>query len=211
MKMQYLKNFFVFEGIDGAGTTTQLKLTAQKLSAAGIKVYTTCEPTDFDTGKFLRSCLTKKITVCPETMVALFAADRAEHLYNGCGIILQLQRHACVISDRYLFSSLAYQGAAGFYDLAKTYNQTFPLPEMLFYFDIDVDESFRRIEKRGMHKEIYEAKKFQAQVKEEYKKVLDTFSAGDMKIITIDANKTIEETSAAIMAELAKHFNLNVR
>lgn len=111
-----LRNFIVFEGIDGAGTSTQLKLLKEKKGTENFLF--TCEPTSSATGKFLRQMLKGDVAVKNETAAYLFAADRNEHI-NGClqieeknlitGVKEACQKGNIVISDRYLFSSLAYQ------------------------------------------------------------------------------------------------------
>ena len=79
-----LNNFVVFEGIDGAGTSTQLKILQERPESA--KIDFSAEPTSFETGKFLRSLLCGKISLDPRTTAYLFAADRAEHVYGEHGI-----------------------------------------------------------------------------------------------------------------------------
>ena len=77
-----LKNFIVFEGIDGAGTTTQQKLLQKKLQAEfpQVQCHCTAEPTTGATGKFLRSLLKGDFQATAQTAAYLFAADRQEHL-----------------------------------------------------------------------------------------------------------------------------------
>ena len=70
-----LKNFIVFEGLDGSGTTTQSRLLSEKLN-----VVFTCEPSDNPVGSFIRQILRKEHSVLPQTLAGLFTADRHEHL-----------------------------------------------------------------------------------------------------------------------------------
>ena len=109
-----LKNFIVFEGIDGAGTTTQQRLLKERLQSQfpHIGCHSTAEPTSGPTGTFLRSVLRGEVQVSPRTAAYLFAADRQEHLAATGGIEELCRNNTIVISDRYLFSSLAYQSAA---------------------------------------------------------------------------------------------------
>lgn len=199
MNAVVIKNFFVFEGIDGSGTTTQIKLLQKALQARKKSVFSTYEPTNAETGKFLRRCLSGEIKVQDETMLMLFAADRNEHIFSKNGILNMSKKNNYVICDRYLFSSLAYQGASGFFDLAQKFNANFPLPKILFFLDIDVDTAFQRIEKRDNKKEIYENKKFQNKVRNMYLQVLDTYKNTDIKIITIDAKQSIEKIHSEIL------------
>ena len=193
-----LKNFIVFEGIDGAGTSTQIKKICERNPQ---KFFQTAEPTSLETGKFLRRMLGGEFSVDEKTNSFLFAADRAEHLYGKNGIIEQINNGKTVISDRYLFSSLAYQSISCGEELPKLLNSTFPLPEILFFFEIDPEISLKRVDSRNEKKEIYEKIETQKKIAMEYEKIISEYennpSCG-MKIIRIDAAKSIEEISDTI-------------
>lgn len=193
-----LKNFIVFEGIDGAGTSTQIKKICERNPQ---KFFQTAEPTSLETGKFLRRMLGGEFSVDEKTNSFLFAADRAEHLYGKNGIIEQINNGKTVISDRYLFSSLAYQSISCGEELPKLLNSTFPLPEILFFFEIDPEISLKRVDSRNEKKEIYEKIETQKKIALEYEKIISEYennkSCG-MKIIRIDATKSIEEISETI-------------
>jgi len=187
-----LQNFIVFEGIDGSGTSTQLKLLQEKLPSQ--KTLLTTEPTESSTGKFLRSVLRGDITVTAGTAAFLFAADRYEHLYSKNGIVETCNNGGIVLSDRYLFSSLAYQSATCGKDLPEMLNSQFPLPEYLFFFDIEPSLSLKRISNRGVT-EIYEKQDFLEKTAKEYRRVIQQYknmNLENMKIITLDASESIE-------------------
>ena len=193
-----LKNFIVFEGIDGAGTSTQIKKICEKNPQ---KFFQTAEPTSLETGKFLRRMLGGEFSVDEKTNSFLFAADRAEHLYSKNGIIEQINNGKTVISDRYLFSSLAYQSISCGEELPKLLNSTFPLPEILFFFEIDPEISLKRVDSRNEKKEIYEKIETQKKIAMEYEKIISEYENNPsctMKIIRIDATKSIEEISETI-------------
>ena len=193
-----LKNFIVFEGIDGAGTSTQIKKICEKNPQ---KFFQTAEPTSLETGKFLRRMLGGEFSVDEKTNSFLFAADRAEHLYGKNGIIEQINNGKTVISDRYLFSSLAYQSISCGEELPKLLNSTFPLPEILFFFEIDPEISLKRVDSRNEKKEIYEKIETQKKIALEYEKIISEYENNTyctMKIIRIDATKSIEEISETI-------------
>ena len=193
-----LKNFIVFEGIDGAGTSTQIKKICEKNPQ---KFFQTAEPTSLETGKFLRKMLGGEFSVDEKTNSFLFAADRAEHLYGKNGIIEQINNGKTVISDRYLFSSLAYQSISCGEELPKLLNSTFPLPEILFFFEIDPEISLKRVDSRNEKKEIYEKIETQKKIALEYEKIISEYENNPsctMKIIRIDATKSIEEISETI-------------
>ena len=193
-----LKNFIVFEGIDGAGTSTQIKKICEKNPQ---KFFQTAEPTSLETGKFLRRMLGGEFSVDEKTNSFLFAADRAEHLYGKNGIIEQINNGKTVISDRYLFSSLAYQSISCGEELPKLLNSKFPLPEILFFFEIDPEISLKRVDSRNEKKEIYEKIETQKKIALEYEKIISEYENNPsctMKIIRIDATKSIEEISETI-------------
>lgn len=196
-----LRNFIVLEGIDGAGTSTQLNLLKNRLSPE--KTVYTAEPTTLSTGKFLRSVLRGEEKLTPETTAFLFAADRQEHLYGSGGIVESCTSGKLVISDRYVFSSLAYQSITCGEELPRKLNQNFPLPEYLFFFEITPQASLKRIEKRDVT-EIYEKKDFLEATALQYEKVIsyyETLQTG-MHIIRLDATESIEKLSEKIWTVL---------
>ena len=82
MKTQKRAPFIVFEGIDGSGKTTQKNLLCRRLSAMGIPVYPTREPTDEKIGRFIRSILSGSAKADNRVIAALFVADRLDHLLS---------------------------------------------------------------------------------------------------------------------------------
>ena len=194
-----LKNFIVFEGIDGSGTSTQIKkLVERDLN----KFVATAEPTKKETGLFLRKMLGGDFSVDSKTAAYLFAADRCEHTYGKDGVIDLLNQGKIVVSDRYFFSSLAYQSVSCGNELPRLLNSQFPLPEILFYFYIDPEISLKRVEDRNEKKEIYEKIDYQKKTAALYEEVINEYSKpelkDEMKIIKIDASKSIEEISQII-------------
>lgn len=203
-----LNNFVVFEGIDGAGTSTQMRLLAERDS--GKKIAFTAEPTERPTGKFLRQILAGKEKVSAQTAAYLFAADRAEHLWGQGGIVDQTKNGLTVVSDRYLFSNLAYQGVTCGEDLPKTLNSPFPLPQLLFFFDISAQKSLERVEKRGEAKEIYENEKFLNDTASRYRAIIDQYKKlenSGMRIVELDATLPKEKISDLIWKEILPIIN----
>ncbi len=200
-----LKNFIVFEGIDGAGTSTQIDLL--KNSPERDKFFFTTEPTDSPTGLFLRQMLQGKVTLDPKTSAFLFAADRNEHLYgssgSNCGIVEQCNSGKIVVSDRYLFSSLTYQSVTCGDELPRMLNSKFPLPEILFFFEIDPEISLKRVDGRG-EREIYEKIDFLRATENRYVQVVEEYEKMNtgMKIVRLDASKPVEEVASAIAFHL---------
>lgn len=198
-----LRNFIVFEGIDGAGTSTQINLLKDKLPSK--KTMFTAEPTEYPTGKFLRSVLKGEVVLNPKTTAFLFAADRNEHLYGKGGIVNHCTKGGIAVTDRYLFSSLAYQSATCGEELPRILNQNFPLPELLFFFDIEPSLSLKRIKSRNVT-EIYEKQDFLEKTRIEYHRVIKFFEnskeAKEMKIVWIDASESEKKVAENIWSVL---------
>jgi len=115
--MNNTPKFIVFEGIDGAGKTTQIRLLCKALENKGIPCITTLEPTTLPTGKELRRALSGELKKTPIEMAEMFSADREAHnTHPEEGIERMLSDGYTVISDRYYYSSLAYQGSVLGYD-----------------------------------------------------------------------------------------------
>ncbi|MBR4385817.1 MAG: dTMP kinase [Treponema sp.] len=207
-----LQNFIVFEGIDGAGTSTQIEMLKNRPEAKDFLF--TAEPTSAPTGKFLRQMLKGDFPLQNESAAYLFAADRNEHV-NGklltqgntlvTGIKEACQSGKKVVSDRYLFSSLAYQSINCPPEVPRLLNSLFPLPQLLFYFEISHKDSLSRLGDRNF-REIYEKEDFLNRTVQEYHNVLSEYSEKaknqGMKIVLIDAKKTKEEISANIWQEI---------
>lgn len=199
-----LENFIVFEGIDGAGTSTQIKKIVESNPE---KYVATAEPTTNETGKFLRRMLAGEFKVDEKTSSYLFAADRCEHIYGEKGVINMLKQGKTVVSDRYFFSSLAYQSVSCGKELPRLVNSPFPLPEYLFYFDINPEISLARVTSRGEKTEIYEQIDMQKKTAALYEEVISEYEADQssgMKVIRVDATKSIDEVAAFIADCLKK-------
>ena len=201
-----IKNYIVFEGIDGSGTTTQVKALANHFAPE--KTFVTAEPTNMETGKFLRRMLKGEFAVDEKTASYLFAADRCEHIYGKNGIMEHAHAGKIIISDRYFFSSLAYQSVSCGKELPELLNSPFPLPEWLFYMKIAPEAALERVAHRGNNPEIYEQLDFQKKSAALYDKIIaeynETKKGEGMKVITVNASASIDETSNFIWDCLKK-------
>ena len=136
--------FVVFEGIDGTGKSTQLRLLAENMREKGFAVVPTREPTDGLFGKKIRELFVNRETVSREQELELFIADRHEHVQK---VIEPALAEGCmVICDRYYLSTVAYQGANDM-DIASIMakNSDFPVPDLAVIIEIDPAESIYRI------------------------------------------------------------------
>lgn len=141
--------FITFEGIDGSGKTTQLRMLAGYLREKGLDPLITHEPGGTALGRRLRSAfLETEEVVAPIAELLLFAADRAQHVETL--IKPALQEGRTVISDRYADATFAYQGAGRGFD-ESTVSDVIQLatgglrPHLTVFFDISVDEALRRM------------------------------------------------------------------
>ena len=197
-----LPGFYVLEGIDGSGTTTQLNNLKRLADDTGIQVHVTCEPTVSPIGKTIRRILKGDYPVSQESMARLFSADRCDHLDNADhGIKKYLSDGIKVISDRYLFSSLVYQSLGFPLDAVKALNN-FPLPEVLFFIDIPPDVGIQRRNGRSIE-EIYERHHLQQSIYERYHEVLSAYADSGMRTERIDGTKPMEEISDMIWRTIA--------
>lgn len=130
--------FIVFEGIDGSGKTTQVERLSAALKRMGRRVHATREPTSGPIGGLLRLYLERRLALDPRTLPYLFAADRADHVYNGQhGILAALEAGVDVICDRYVLSTLAYQAEQAPIELIERLNAEFPAPDLTLFLQVD--------------------------------------------------------------------------
>jgi dTMP kinase len=203
-----LENFVVLEGLDGAGTTTQLRLAGEKLAGLGVPHLCTGEPTDGAVGTLLRRILRQELQADPDTVALLFAADRTEHLRApGQGMLARLQAGELVICDRYLFSSLAYQTAACDFDFVLSLNRAFPLPRHVVFLDTPVPLSQQRLQLRAMRalsgrreRELFEGEDIQESIRAGYRRGFALFEGRGLEVHTLDGS----EAPAAIFGKFWK-------
>jgi len=197
-----LRNFIVLEGIDGTGTTTQMERLGDELAKAGLPVWTSFEPTDLPTGVFVRKVLSGEIHALPGTIARLFAADRYEHLHGRGGAIERIEHGELVIFDRYFFSSLAYQGMDCGMEVPLGLNADFPLPEILLYFELDVEIAMSRVARRP-GRDIYETHEALVRVEKAYDAAIDHFADSGMLTVRLDASLPIVEVSRLVDEAIA--------
>ena len=199
--LQIFKNLVVFEGLDGAGTTTQMQLLAEKCDKELRSCRATFEPTDKPIGRLVRAVLQKQIVTTPLALAMLYAADREDHLYNPIyGLARELEEGKLVICDRYIYSSLAYQGVECPIEKVQDLNQ-FPAPEYLFFIDTPVEECIRRITARGGEAELFDRHEFLEKVKTNYEKLFSTLPK-EVKFFRIDGMQNKETIAQEIQKAL---------
>ncbi len=140
--------FIVFEGIDGSGKDTHIKLLSEELRQQGHSVLETAEPSGNEVGALLRRYQRKSGKRLPaETEALLYTADRYEHVRNI--VEPALKKGQIVLSNRYFYSTLAYQGAMGVdLDWIREMNRFAPKPDASILLDILPEFSLRRLKRR---------------------------------------------------------------
>lgn len=206
---EILRRFIVLEGGDGSGTTTQLKFIGRALERADLPYWATSEPTELPEGRLIRRILSGELKRDPGTLARLFAADRNEHLKGADGILERLARGEIILCDRYILSSLAYQGVDCGPEIPERLNADFPLPELLLYFDLSPAQSLGRIVARG-RLDIFEDLPFQEKVRLAYDRALDSYAGSGMKIVRIDASRSVKEVSREILTAIGASLGLSL-
>ncbi len=149
--------FIAVEGLDGAGTSTQTELLAEWLRSKSLEVIVTKEPTNGPVGNLIRQVLVGDVGLDPTSLALAFAADRIDHIENSAGIRAHLEAGRWVISDRYVLSSLAYQGSDDLpSDWLREINHYAITPDLTVFIDTSPETCMQRIEKRGAGLERFE-------------------------------------------------------
>jgi dTMP kinase len=192
--------FVTFEGLDGSGTTTQSELLRQHLEEAGRDVVLTREPGGTELGERIRELVLGGPEISPWAEAALFAAARAELVAE----VIQpaLERGADVVCDRYLDSSLAYQGIARGLGVERVLELNLVvtaelLPDRTFLVLVDPEVAFQRTKPSDRIER--EGENFHRAVDEAYRSLAEMFPE---RITTVDGNRAADEVAADIRGRL---------
>ncbi|WP_455682999.1 dTMP kinase [Thomasclavelia sp.] len=196
--------FITLEGPDGSGKTTVSKIVFDKLREEGYKVLLTREPGGIDISEQIRKIILdkKNVTMEARTEALLYAAARRQHLIEK--VKPALENDYVVICDRFVDSSLVYQGIARGIGIDEVYQMNLfaigdIMPDLTIFFDIPYEIGLSRIEKndRAVDRLDLESKEFHEKVYDGYMVICDKYSD---RITKIDANGTIEEVTDRVIA-----------
>ncbi|MBA7702571.1 Thymidylate kinase [subsurface metagenome] len=194
--------FIVLEGIDGSGKDTHLKFLAKELRELGHTVVETAEPSRDRVGTFLKRYAKRKEERLPaESEALLYASDRFDHVKNV--IKPALRRDQIVISARYYYSSMAYQGAVGVdLDWIKEMNRFALKPDLAVLLDILPEYSLHRLKRR---RSIYEDSDYLRKVREIYIRLVD-----EGELVKVDADRpkrVVQGELLSMIQELVERRN----
>ena len=204
------KNLFIaFEGIDGSGKSTQVKILSERLTETGHKVYVTAEPTKSPIGLLIRNIFSHQSEADHRTIASLFVADRLDHLLNKTdGILKKLEEGFTVITDRYYFSSYAYHGTHMDMDWvieANSLSAELLRPDLNIYIDVSAETSIKRLNEGRSSMELYETKENLYSVRKKYIEAFEKLKSVENIFVT-SGDRSPELIAADIWKEVSQIF-----
>ncbi|MCL2204093.1 MAG: dTMP kinase [Defluviitaleaceae bacterium] len=197
--------FIVFEGLEGSGKTTQLRLLAERLKTLGKPYLATRQPSDNPVGALMRTSTDGFLTLENETMALLVAADRYQHVYGEISPALDAGKY--VLCDRYYFSSFACQGIEpGVFARIAAYNalvMAYCRPHITFFLDTAPEECMRRITANRDYGGLYDSLSQLEAIRQRYGMIFEDLKETNPTIV-IDGNKD----EGRIATEIAAHLGL---
>lgn len=190
--------FITLEGGEGSGKSSVIKLIVEKLQKEGYQVLQTREPGGVKIAEEIRNIILDKdnTSMDGKTEALLYAASRRQHLVEK--VIPALDKGMIVISDRYIDSSLVYQGVARGIGIQEVYEMNLfaidkILPNLTLILDIEPEIGLQRINKnnqREVNRLDLESLSFHHKVRDGYRKLKDLYPE---RIEIVDASKSLEE------------------
>lgn len=197
--------FIAFEGIDGSGKSTQIRLLNERMKKEGIHCYTTMEPTDSPIGSLIHQIMTGRIKTDNKVIAGLFVADRLDHLLNDInGIVNKINEGTTVITDRYYFSSYAYHSVDMPMDwVIKANEQSSNIlrPTVTIFIDISADVAVERIAKNRQHQELFEKKSRLVKVREKYFEAFEKLK-DEERVVVVDGSRSEQEIADDIWEKI---------
>jgi dTMP kinase len=189
--------FYVIEGADGVGTSTQSRALATMLSEAGRRPHVTAEPSSGPIGRLIRELLggDRPREEVHRELALLFAADRLDHVARE--IVPRITEGYDVISDRYLLSSLVYQALDLPLEWVTALNRYAPVPDATVLLTVPLEVALARLQARAGQAEIFDDRAVQARVHQRYAQLGAHVSA-----ITVDADAPVADVTLRIRRAL---------
>ena len=193
--------FFALEGIDGSGKSTQLSLLARRLREAGVDCLTTCEPTGGPIGRLLRQVLTGQVECDSRVVAPLFAADRLDHILSReNGLLKAVEAGGTVLTDRYYFSSYAYQSVDLPLEWVIEVNR--PCAQLLrptatLFLDVSPELALERIARNRESTELFETRERLERTREQYFKAFALQKDAE-RVIVIPGDRDAEAVAGDV-------------
>lgn len=204
--------FIIIEGLDGSGTTTQLKLLQEWFKAEEEKsgkarpLYFTWEPTPGPVGSLIRLALHHRLQPFDEkTMALLYAADRTDHIYKvekggqEPGVLSKLRSGTHVICDRYVLSSLAYQARELGLDWTFRVNDLAVSPDVTIYIDVDPVNAARRMAAARSHQDMYESLPEQQKIRAQYFRAIEFLREKGQRVEIVNGEGSPAQVRDAVL------------
>lgn len=198
-------HFFALEGIDGSGKSTQLALLAQHMEEAGRPCLTTCEPTSGPIGTLLRQVLTGQVRCDNRVVAPLFVADRLDHLLNEeTGLCRAVEDGITVLTDRYYFSSYAYQSVDLPLEWVMEANR--PCAQLLrptatLFIDLSPELALERIRQNRAGTELFETMERLTRTREQYFRAFEALKDTE-RVIILPGDRDPEALSREIWEQV---------
>ncbi len=206
-----MSKFIVVEGLDGTGKTTQIKILSEYIKSKGIDTVITAEPTSTPTGKLIRRILSGEVPSTPWSLAALFLSDRIIHNKDAeDGIEKHLRDGKTVISDRYYYSTFAYQGYETDLQWAISMHENCPeirKPDLVLFLTMAPEKCVARIKANRPDEaiEIYENTESLTKISCQFDTVFSQLKDRE-NIVYIDADGTVEEVSQRLFTAYDEYF-----
>jgi len=183
--------FICIEGVDGCGKTTQAKILVKNLRHRGFDAVYTTEPSAGKVGKLIRRfVLDRQRRVSTALEALLFAADRVDHV--GSEVKPLLKQGKIVVCDRYAYSSLAYQGAAGLdLEWIDLINRFALKVDLALFVDVEPEVVVERLKRK---KSVMETVRNLRKVREVYLRLVQ-----QQRLVALDGNRSVREVSESIL------------
>lgn len=201
----------VIEGLDGTGKTTQAARLHERMNREGLPTVLSAEPTNGEIGKLIRRAISPEGVYPPSVLAALFLADRIDHnTHPETGIQRTLAAGRSMISDRYYYSSMAYQGMDIGFERVMRQNLDCPdirTPDLCIFLDMSPHKCMERIcaTRDCTTFDVFENQETLTRVREAFHHVLDALR-GTQNIVILDADAPLDEISSKIFQKTLALF-----
>ena len=199
--------FVVLEGLDGSGTTTQAQMLRDALAKRRVRVALTHEPTDEPIGSLIRDALSggavsartgHKIALSEKALCLLFAADRIEH-----SIFIEEERSTGthVVSDRYVWSSIAYQSLDSEISAQRVVdvNAGVSVPDVTILLDVPVEVCLERLRERNDSPTVYERGDLLRGIQQNYESTRSLYETHFGPVHIVDGTLPVDAVHSAII------------